>query len=323
MTLESQLRRLFASNLSQNEIAVRLGISRTKLASTLKKLGWTRPTRLKNKGISKRQITELQKIGLSHKKMADTLGICPTTLRRLKKKFGISDIDIGKQRAAYKAIQIKQERLFLGLKKEPKHRRNCLEKYVKEIQSLLEQGISKRDIARRYLVSTATVYNLIYLYDLKAPVMKKLDGQENTVKQLFQQGLSYPVISERLKCSKPTIRCKVKDLKLKRNSIKVNSFLTRHEDVIRKMYMDGASGADIAHALNVHKISVYNKIKKMNLSRPKKCAEYTSTFKGKEAELIKLRQSGMSLKQIAEIFGVKPNTVFYRLKKLKGSQINA
>ena len=181
----------------------------------------------------------------------------------------------------------------------------------------------KTQIARRYHVSTATVYNLIYLYDLKAPVIKKLDKKEDAVKQLFQQGLSYPVISDKLKCSKPTIRCKVKDLQLKRNTIKINSFLTRQEDVIRKMYMEGASGAEIADKLNVHKISVYNKIKQMKLVRPIKVAEYTSTFKGKEAELIKLRQSGMSLKQIAEIFGVKPNTVFYRLKKLNKGGIYA
>lgn len=316
MTFENQLSRLFDSNLSQNEIAVRLGVSRTKLAYTLKNLGLTRATRFKTKGITKNQISELQHLGLSHKDISDKLGICPTTLRRLKKKFGLLEIDATKQQAGYKATRIKQERILLGLKKEPKYQKNCLEKYVKDIQSLLAQGMSKRDIARRYHVCVATVYNLIYLYDLKAPVIKSLDGKERLIECLFNQGLSYPVISDKLHCSKQTVRTKVSELKLKRNTIKINSFLARHEDVIRQMYQAGASGAEIADKLKVHKISVYNKIKKMNLSRPKKCAEYTSTFKGKDTELIKLRQSGMSLKQIADLFGVKPNTVFYRLKKL-------
>ena len=316
MIFENQLRRLFDSNLSQNEIALRLGIRRTKLAYTLSELGLNRSVQYKNKGITKKQISELQHLGLSHKEISDKLEICPTTLRRLKKKFGLLEIDVTKQQAAYKVTQIKQERILLGLKKEPKYQKNCLEKYVKDIQSLLAQGISKRDIARRYHVCVATVYNLIYLYDLKAPVIKKLDGQEETIEQLFKQDLSYPVISEKLNCSKTTIRCKVKDLKLKRNAIKIDSYLSRHEDIIRKMYMDGASGGEIADKLKVHKISVYNKIKKMHLSRPKKCAEYQSTFKGKDTELIKLIQLGMSLKQIADLFGVKANTVFYRLKKL-------
>ena len=312
----SELKKLYMSELSQLKISKQLNISLTKLRTLIKSYGWIRPTRYKNKGITKRQITELQKIGLSHKIIADKLGICPTTLRRLKKKFGLLEIDISKQQAAYKAKQVKQERVLLGIKTEPKYQKNCLEKYVKDIQSLLAQGISKRDIARRYHVCVATVYNLIYLYDLKAPVIKSLDGKEQLIECLFNQGLSYPVISDKLHCSKQTVRTKVSDLKLKRSTIKINSYLSRHEDIIRKMYMDGASGGEIADKLKVHKISVYNKIKKMNLSRPKKCAEYQSTFKGKDTELIKLRQSGMSLKQIADLFGVKANTVFYRLKKL-------
>ena len=319
----SELKKLYMSELSQLKISKQLNISLTKLRTLIKSYGWIRPTRYKNKGITKRQITELQKIGLSHKIIADKLGICPTTLRRLKKKFGLLEIDISKQQAAYKAKQVKQERILLGLKKEPKYQKNCLEKYVKDIQSLLAQGMSKRDIARRYHVCVATVYNLIYLYDLKAPVIKKLDRQEGAIEQLFKQGLSYPVISEKLNCSKATVYSKVKDLKLKRSTIKINSYLSRHEDIIRKMYMDGASGAEIANTLNVHKITIYNKIKQMKLSCLSKLAEYPSTFKGKDVELIKLRQSGMSLKQIAELFGVKPNTVFYRLKKLNKEGIYA
>ena len=126
---------------------------------------------------------------------------------------------------------------------------------------------------------------------------------ENQLRRLFDSNLSQNEIALRLGISRTKLAYTLKELGLKRS-------------VIRKMYQAGASGAEIADKLKVHKISVYNKIKKMNLSRPKKCAEYTSTFKGKDIELIKLRQSGLSLKQIADLFGVKPNTVFYRLKKL-------
>ena len=97
--------------------------------------------------------------------------------------------------------------------------------------------------------------------------------------------------------------------------------LAKEEKLIKKMYEEGCSINEISSKVGAHHISVRAKINKMGLSREKKMSEYKTKLSGQEKEIKKMLKKGKSNSEIAEVFGVSPNTVSNFLKKLKGSNI--
>ena len=161
----------------------------------------------------------------------------------------------------------------------------------------------------------------MHLYGIKSPIIKVCDKNEQVILQNLQKGKSLEEIAQELHCSSNTIYrfLHQKGLKASQRKIEKKSFLNNQKDLIQKMYQQGLSGEEMAARLNVSKASIYSCIKRFNLTRPQRWAEYRSTFKGKKELLLNMRQSGKSINEIATYFNVCPATVSYHLKKLEVS----
>ncbi len=317
---ETELMHLYQSNKTCSEIAKLLNVSETSLMKAVKALGLKRTVRFKYKGYNKKKIESLERLGLSHMDIAKKLGVHITTLKRIYDHFGKDFSTPENPMRTQKRVQSRRLNQLNGTIPDCPHQTNILEKYADEIIELLQNGVSKAEIARRYNVCVKTVFNFIYLMQLNAPVVKKCDNVIR-LKQAFEEGDSLKQIAVDLNCSEKSVSNKIKDLNWKRprNSVQKESPLNNQEDLIKELYAQGLSGSEIAEQVHTHPISVYNKIRKMKLTRPQKWAEYTSTFKGKKELLLNMRQSGKSINEIATYFNVCPATVSYHLKKLEVS----
>lgn len=319
MQYDEYISELYSSSLTLDQIAEKLSIGKTTLRNKINELGLTREPRLRRKNITKEDIQSLEEQGLSYREIASKLNIHPATLLRIRRHLGIYNPpkEVLEQQA--KAAKIRAENKKAGIKPEIKHKHNCLEIYLDEILELLHSGVSKAEVARRYKVHPTTVFNLLSLYEIKIPVIKKLDGKDNQIKRLFNKGLSVQEIAKKLNCSSLTVTTKIKELNLSRSlsDIKINSKLAKEEQLIKKMYEQGCSLQEIGEKVGAHLVSIGIKIRKMGLVRANKQAEYKTKLFGKIKEIIKMRNRGMTYKEIGQVFGVAPNTVMYRLRKLE------
>lgn len=315
------LRQLYQSDLPMVQIAKRLGVGKTTLEYKIRELGWQRKPRLKKTSINKQKLQELIRLGLSDRKIQEKLHIGRCVLFRYKKELGLYNADQKKVASGKKGSANRAYYKQTGELAECPYLTNVLEKYQAEIIPLLEQGTPKTEIAKQYNVSLSTVFNFIHLYGLKAPIKKVCDNQDQLITQAFQEGKSLEDIAKQLHCCPATIQRKVKEIQLNRpkNTVMKKSFLNDRKAVVQKLYEQGLSGAEMSEKLGISPQNIYQSIKRFQLTRPQKWAEYRSTFKGHDEELLQMRQSGMTLKQIGEHFGVRDNTVFYRLRKLEGA----
>ena len=313
---------LFNSDLTLEQIAEKLSIGKTTLCNKINELGLKREPRLKRKEISKEDILNLEEQGLSYREIAQKLDIHPANLLIKRKQLGIYNPpqEVIEQQA--KALKVRTENKKAGIKPEAKYKYNCLEIYLDEILELLYSGVSKAEVARRYNVNPQTVLNLLALYEIKIPVFKKLDGKENTIKRLYNKGLSVEEIAKKLNCSFMTVTTKIKELNLSRplSDIKINSRLAKNERLIKKMYEQGCSLQEIGDKVNAHPVWIGAKIRKMGLTRANKMPEYKTKLSGLDKEIIKMRKKGMTYKEIGQVYGVAPNTVMYRLRKLENKR---
>ena len=313
---------LYNSELTLEQIAEKLSIGKTTLRNKITEMGIEREPRLRRKNIDKEDILSLEEQGLSYREIAEKLNIHPSTLLTRRKRFGIYNPPQKVLEQQAKAAKARAENKKAGIKLENKHKYNCLEIYLDEILDLLYSGVSKAEVARRYNVCQQTVFNLLALYEIKIPVFKKLDGKENTIKRLFNKGLSVEEIAKKLNCSFMTVTTKIKELNLSRplSDIKINSKLAKEERLIKKMYEQGCSLQEIGEKVNAHPVWIGVKIRKMGLTRANKMHEYKTKLFGLDKELIKMRKKGKTLKEIGQVYGVAPNTVMYRLRKLENKR---
>ena len=310
---------LYDSDLSLEQIAEKLSIGKTTLRNKINELGLTREPRIRRKNIAKEKIQFFEEQGLSYRAIAQKLNIHPATLLRIRKHLGIYNPPKEVIERQAKATKARAENKKAGIKPEAKHKYNCLEIYLDEILELLYSGVSKTEVARRYKVHPTTVHNLLALYEIKIPVIKKLDGKDNKIRRLFNKGLSVQEIANKFKCSAMTVMTKIKELNLSRSlsEIKINSKLAKEEQLIKNLYENGCSLQEIGERVEANPISVGIKIRKMGLVRAKKMPEYKTKLFGQDNEIIKMRRKGMTYKEIGQVFGVAPNTIMYRLRKLE------
>ena len=212
------------------------------------------------------------------------------------------------------------ERKQLGLKPEPRHNWSRLDPYKEKIEALLKQGVPKSEIARRYHVCQATLYNFTILHGLNAPRIKKLDLKQNEIKSLFHEGKSLQTMAKTIECSTKLLDQTIKEMGLKRTlkDVKFNARLNNQEDTIKRMFALGISNKEIAKKINVHPASIRRKIKQLNLIR---CDKWQECKLNNFNQLLQMRTNGMTFKQIANYFGVQPATVLYQLKKLKNNEV--
>ena len=318
---EDELKKLYQTDMTLVEIAKKLNVSRTGLQKKIRELGWTRKSRHKKKLINPKKLKELVELGCSDKQIQEQLNIGRFVLSRYKKELGLYFEDENKIFQGKKGAQNRDYYKKTGEIPECPCHTNILEKHKDEIIDLLKEGALRTEIAKKYHVSRSTVFNFMHLYGIKAPIIKVCDKNEQVILQNPQKGKSLEEIAQELHCSPNTIYrfLHQKGLKASQRKIEKKSFLNNQKDLIQKMYQQGLSGEEMAARLNVSKASIYSCIKRFNLTRPQRWAEYRSTFKGHAKTLIQMRQRGMTLKQIGDIFGVKENTVSRRLKKLRSA----
>ena len=309
-----ELKRLYRTDMSIEEIAKQLHVGRTTLQQKIRELGLKRPPRIRKKEIDEKLLKDLVKMGVPSVKIAEKLHIHTSTLAKHKKRLGIFCKDKGKTAIGKKGAAC---RSYYKEAPECPHKKNILEKYKNVVIPLLEDGVSKIAIARRYGVCVSTVYNFIHLYGLKAPVKKICDDREEQIIEAYTRGKSLENISEQLSCCTNTIRRKLNELELSRpkGSVIKESILNDQKDLVEKLYKQGLSGQEIAEILNVSMTSIYCCIRRFKFSRVQKRAGW-SVFKGHDEELLQMRKSGMTLKEIGKQFGVRDTCVLERLKKL-------
>lgn len=316
-----KLEKLYQGDMTLDEIAKQFNVGKTTLIQKIRELGWERKPRHKKKTVNANKIKEFIELGVSDKDIQKKLNIGRFVLSRYKKELGLyvedeKKIFQGKQGAKnrdyYKAI---------GEMPECPFQTNILEKHKDEVIALLKKGTLRTEIAKKYHVSRSTVFNFMHLYGIKSPIIKVCDKNEQVILQNLQEGKSVEEIAQELHCSSNMIYrfLHQKGLKASQRKIVKKSFLNNQKNLIQKMYQQGLSGEEMAAKLNVSKASIYSCIKRFNLTRPKRWAEYRSTFKGHDKKLLQMRQRGMTLKQIGDIFGVQENTVSRRLKKLRSA----
>lgn len=318
-SINEKIIELYSSDLTLEQIAEKLSIGLTTLRNKITEMGLEREPRLKRKNIAKEDILKLEEQGLSYREIAKRLNISPGILLAKRKRLGIYNPPQKVLEQTVKAAKSRAENKKAGIKPENKHKYNCLEIYLDEILDLLYSGVSKAEVARRYNVCSQTVLNLLALYEIKIPVIKKLDGKENTIKRLYNKGLSIYEMAKKLNCSFVTVIAKLKELNLSRpiSDIKISSKLAKEERLIKKLYEQGCSLQEIGEKVSAHPVWVGAKIRKMGLTRANKMPEYKTKLSGLDKEIIKMRKKGMIYKEIGQVFGVAPNTVMYRLRKLE------
>ena len=321
-SMNEKIIELYDTELTLEQIAEKLSIGKTSLCNRIKELGLKRAPRLKRKIIAKEDILALEEQGLSYIKIAEKLNIGPGNLLIKRKQLGIYNPPQKILEQTAKSVKARVENKKAGIKTEARYKYNCLEIYLDEILELLYSGVSKVEVARRYNVNPHTVHNLLALYEIKIPVIKKLDGKDNQIKRLFNKGLSIKEIAKKLNCSFITVTTKIKELNLSRplSDIKINSRLAKDERLIKKMYEQGCSLEEIGKKVKAHPIWIGVKIRKMGLTRANKMAEYKTKLFGLDKEIIKMREKGLTFKEIGQAFGVAPNTVMYRLRKLESKR---
>ena len=309
-----QLKALYEADISLNKIADRLNIHLSTLRNRLKDLGWERAPRTRKIKLNPQKIQKLYRLGLNREDILKKLKITRKTLIVCEKENGIYTESPARLQAYEKGRKTLQEQRLLGIKPEPRHNWSRLDPYKDDIQSMLLKGISKRKIIEKYRVCYATLYNFIVLHGLEAPKLKKLDLKKDKIKEMFANGKSIEIIAKELKCSHKLLEQEVKKMGLSRpkNQIKFNCRLAKQEELIKKLYMSGISGKEIAKRINAHRISVYRVIKRLNLVKNDNWHDYQLNTE----KLFQMKESGMSFRQIGEYFGVAPATVFYQLKKL-------
>lgn len=319
LSTNSHIIQLYASDLTLEQIAEKLSIGKTTLRNKINELGLKREPRLKRKDISKEEIQSLENKRYTYREIAQKLDIHPANLLIKRKQLGIYNPPQAVIEQQAKAAKVRAENRKAGIKPENKHKYNCLEIYLDEIMDLLYSGVSKTEIARKYNVNPQTVHNLLALYEIKIPVFKKLDGREGIIKRLFNKGLSIQEIASKLGCSASILIPKIKELNLSRSlsDIKINSRLAKDERLIKKLYEQGCSLQEIGERVKAHPVWISAKIRKMGLTRANKHAEYKTKLFGLDKKIIKMRKKGMTFKEISKSFGVAPNTVMYRLRKLE------
>ena len=313
---------LYNTELTLDEIAKKLAIGKTSLRNIISNLGLKRTPRFKRREIAKEDIQSLEEQGLSYREIAEKLNIHPVSLLYIRKRLGIYNPPKKEIERQIRAAKARSENKKAGIKSEVKYKRNCLELYLDEIVDLLKSGVSKAEVARKYNVHPSTVFNLLALYEIDMPVVKKLDGKEGVIKRLFNKGLSVQEIANKLKCSFSSVDTKIKELKLSRekSDIKINSRLAKEEKLIKKMYEQGCSLQDISEKVKAHPVSVGIKIRKMGLDRDKKISDYRTKLYGQEKEIKKMLKNGKTYKEIGLAFGVSYNTVSNFLRKLENKK---
>ena len=315
---EDRIIELYKSEKTFVEIAKILNVGESSLTKAIAALGLKRMSRYKKRGYDIKKIEALEKLGLSHIEISKKLGVSISTLKNIYKHFG-KEFSIPQDTVQVeKRIKSRNDNQLNNTVSVCPNKTNVLEKYADEIKELLDAGISKTEIARRYNVCLTTVFNFIYLMQIRAPIIRKCDDTDQ-IEKLFSHGLSQKNIAKKLNCSEKSVCKKLQELQLNRsrNKVKKYSLLNNQEDLIKELYLQGLSGSEIAQKVHAHPISVYNKIRKMGLTRANKHAEYKTKLFGLDEEIIKMRKKGMTCKEIGQAFGVTTSAVAYHLKKIR------
>ena len=314
---DKKLKTLFHSDKTLRQICKKLNISKGQLYREIHRLNLKRLPRVHYKFISAYKILELKKSGLSYSKIAEKLNVHPGTLLSRRRNLGIYDWE-SYDSLRYKNVPNHQNKpKILSF---PIDSSSCLTKHSKEIEKLLNSGMSKIKIARKFNVALSTLWRFLYLKKINIPVSRKLDGKEEKIIRLFNAGMSFENMALELKCHSDTLSRKIKKMGLTRKTPRQVSQLDKHKEKIEKLFNDGFTYIQIAEIFRVHPSTMMDKIRQLNLIKGPRIERCDSATYGKTNKILELRTQGLTFHEMSKILGIKENAIAarYRILVKKG-----
>lgn len=197
--------------------------------------------------------------------------------------------------------------------------RSCLDKHKQEIIKLLQQGMTKVDIAKHFGVSKQTLFRFLQINQISYSLADRLKVAEDKISELFKQGITIKEMASHLKTSQKTITQKIQNMNLTRqrsDTYNKKTILENYHTRIKQMFENGFSYPAMADALGVHVQSIKNCVRQLGLKR-NKIGKYASTIVGKEDILMRMHQIGIDTKIIAFVFNCTAQAVRWHIHRLR------
>ena len=178
---------------------------------------------------------------------------------------------------------------------------------AEEIQALLDNDKTVKQIAKKYGVSPKTIREKIKKYNLKLPSQKLRDCFEKEALPLIQQGISPINIRKITGLQQGYVYRKIRE----------KSFLPRKElfnQQIIELYQKNCTDEEIAQALHVKVDTIQKRRTELglgrNMGRP---AKYTNI-----TEILAELKNGTAVKTIIEKYNITKQTLYLKIKNLTG-----
>lgn len=196
---------------------------------------------------------------------------------------------------------------------------SCLDKHKQEIIELLQQGMTKVDIAKHFGVSKQTLFHFLQTNQISHSLECRLKSAESKIIEMFKSGLTIKEMAKCLKTSQTAISQQIKRIKLSRSradTYNKQTILEKHGAQIKQMFDAGLTQQAIAKALGVHVQSIKNCVRQLGLTRDK-ISKPINMIAGREDILLRMHQIGIDTKIIALVFNCTAQVVRWHLRRLR------
>ena len=215
---------------------------------------------------------------------------------QLAEKYGVSSFTI-RERLRENGVKIRPKKINLPME---------------EIISEYESGLSVLKLADKYGVNHSVIYKRLEENGVKLrPRDNKIKLPMEEVISYYQSGMTTIQLAEKYGVAFNTIGRKLKEngVKLRSRGGKINLPM---EEIISE-YQSGLSTYQLGEKYGVKSDTIGKRLKENGVKlRPK--GRDKSKIKLPMEEVISYYQSGMSLKQLGEKYGVSPSAIYRRLK---------
>ena len=288
-----------------------------------------------NKEISERRkiVKKLYEEGKTLEEMKQDTGVSFMTLER--------DITYLRETGQILKSKRKKEKSKIQEEKAQTRRNKVKELYLK--------GLTQAEIAKKLKIGGNTLGNDIkYLIDSgeiikqkRKTKSKKAETRRNEIKQLYEDRVTQKEMAEKYKVSVGTIEADIRWLKQHYNlerkkqekepeeekESKTEERIKNRREKVKQLYENGMIQEEIAEKLKVHATTIRKDIKALKeqgivltrktIVRPRKNTKSQEKIKIRREKLVKLYESGMLKKDIAQELKVTTQTIRDDIKALE------